>query len=68
MHSRRTSQSMESELGRRDEEVTKNEIIEKTPREIGPRLEAREEPNSEEPDWGEIVIAELQERLPETDI
>jgi|ERR1019366_7535828 hypothetical protein len=52
----------------RGTEVTKNEIIEKTLKEIGPRLEEHEEPYSEEPDWEEIVIAELHERLPETDI
>ena len=40
--------------------VTKNEIIEKTLREIGPRLDEHEEPYS--------VIDELQERLPDTDI
>jgi hypothetical protein len=48
--------------------VTKNEIIEKTLKDIGPRLKQHETPCSEEPDCGEIVIAELQARLPETDI
>jgi hypothetical protein len=48
--------------------VTKNEIVEKTLTEIGPRLEAHEVPYSEEPDWEEIFVAELRERLPETDI
>jgi hypothetical protein len=41
-------------------EVTKSDIIEKTLREIVPRIEEREELYS--------VMAELQERLPETDI
>jgi len=40
--------------------VTKNEIVEKTLTEIGPRLEAHEELDS--------VSAELRERLPDTDI
>lgn len=48
--------------------MTKKEIIEKTLKEIGPRLDEHEEPYSEDPDWEEIVIAELQARLPETDI
>jgi hypothetical protein len=48
--------------------VTKNEIIEKTLKEIGPRLDEHEVPYSEEPDREEIVIAELQKRLPETGI
>jgi hypothetical protein len=66
--SRRTSEGMESEPGRGGKEVTKDEIIEKTLREIGPHLEEHEEPNSEEPEGEEIVIAELQKRLPETNI
>jgi hypothetical protein len=41
-------------------EVTKSDIIEKTLREIVPRIEEREELYS--------VMAELQERLPDTDI
>jgi hypothetical protein len=48
--------------------VTKDKIIGKTLKEIGPHLEKHEEPYSDEPDWEEIVIAELQKRLPETDI
>lgn len=42
--------------------MTKSDIIEKTLKEIGPRLEEHEEP------YREIVIAELRERLPDTDI
>jgi hypothetical protein len=53
---------------KRGAEVTKNEIIAKTLKEIGPRLEEHEEPYSEEPDCEEIVIAELQGKLPDTDI
>lgn len=51
-------------------EVTKNEIIEKTLKEIGPRLKEHEVPYSEAPtcEEEEIVIAELQKRLPDTDI
>jgi hypothetical protein len=50
--------------------VTKNEIIEKTLKEIGPRLKEHEVPYSEAPtcEEEEIVIAELQKRLPDTDI
>jgi len=48
--------------------VTKNEIIEKTLKDIGPRLKQHEAPYSEERDCGEIVIAELQASLPETHI
>jgi hypothetical protein len=48
--------------------VTKNEIIEHTLKEIGPRLNLHGIPYSEEPDYQEIVIAELQKTLPETDI
>ena len=40
----------------------------KTLKEIGPRLDEHEVPYSEEPDREEIVIAELQKRLPDTDI
>jgi hypothetical protein len=62
------SEGTESEPSSRGAEVTKNEIIEKTLKEIGPRLEEHEEPYSEEPDFEEIVIAELQGKLPDTDI
>jgi hypothetical protein len=48
--------------------VTKNEVIEKTLNEIGPHLEEHEQPYSERLDWEEIVIAELQVRLPDTEI
>ena len=54
------SEGMESEPSSRGAQVTKNKIIEKTLREIVPRIEEREELYS--------VMAELQERLPDTDI
>jgi hypothetical protein len=43
--------------------VNKNEIIERTLKVIRPRLDEHEEPHSEERDYEEIVIAELQKRL-----
>jgi hypothetical protein len=54
------SEDMESEPSSRGAEVTKNDIIEKTLREIVPRIEESEELCS--------VIADLRERLPDTDI
>jgi hypothetical protein len=48
--------------------MTKSDIIEKTLKEIGPRLEEHEELYSEQPDREKIVIDELQKRLPDTDI
>jgi len=60
------SEGMEFEPSSRGAEVTKNDIIEKTLKEIGPRLDEHEVPYSEEPDREEIVIAELQKRLPDT--
>jgi len=48
--------------------MTKNEIIDKTLTEIRPKFAEREEPYSDGSDWDEIVIAELQDRLPERDI
>lgn len=48
--------------------MTKTDIIEQTLKEIGLRLSLHEIPYSEEPDYQEIVIAELQKRLPKTDI
>jgi hypothetical protein len=48
--------------------MTRNEITEKTLREIRLRFEGREAPYSEDPDCEEIIVAELQKRLPETDI
>ena len=48
--------------------MTKNEIIEKTLKEIGPRLKEHEDPYDEAPTCEEIIIAELQKWLPETDI
>ena len=48
--------------------MTRNEIIEKTLKEIPSRLAQDEAPYGDDPDWEEIVIAALQERLPETDI
>ena len=48
--------------------MTKNEIIEKTLKEIGPRLKKHEVPYREASDREQIVITELQKRLPETDI
>ena len=48
--------------------MTKNELIEKTLKEIGPRLKEHEDPYGEAPTCAEIVIAELQERLPGMDI
>src|SRR6266436_729320 len=59
---------MESQPDPRGKEVTKNEIIDKTLKEIGPRLAGREGPHIEELDYEEIVIAELQEKLPDPDI
>lgn len=47
--------------------MTKNEIIEKTLKDIGPRLKQHEALYGEGPDCGENVLAELQARLPETD-
>jgi len=54
------SEGTASEPSSRGGEVTKNDIIEKTLKEISPRIEESEELYS--------VMAELQERLPETDI
>jgi len=49
--------------------VTKNEIIALTLREIGlPRLPKHQVPFSDEPDYEELVISELQSVLPDTDI
>jgi len=48
--------------------MTKNEIIDKTLTEIRPKFAERKEPHSDGSDWDEIVIAELQDRLPERDI
>ena len=46
----------------------KNEIIEKTLKEIAPPLAQDEAPYGNDLDWEEIVIAALQNRLPETNI
>jgi hypothetical protein len=54
------SEGMEFEPSSRGAVVTKNEIIEKTLKEISPRIEEREELHS--------AMAELRESLPETDI
>jgi hypothetical protein len=54
------SEGMEFEPSSRGAEVTKNDIIEKTLKEISPSIEESEELYS--------VMAELQDRLPETDI
>jgi hypothetical protein len=48
--------------------MTKNEIIAKTLKEIGFRLEQREETYSDNSDLEEIAIAALPARLPESDI
>jgi hypothetical protein len=45
--------------------VTKADIIAKTLKDMGPFLLQHEPPYSDEPDGEEIVIAELQRRLPE---
>lgn len=45
--------------------MTRNEIIAKTLKEIGPPLEEHEAPYSEEHDWEESIAAELDRRLPD---
>ena len=48
--------------------MTKNEIIAKTLKQIDNRLFQYEVPYSQDSDWEEIIIAALQNRLPETNI
>src|ERR1700730_12920356 len=47
--------------------MTRNEIIEKTLKEMGPLEPENELPYSEEPDYQESVIAELLSKLPDTE-
>jgi hypothetical protein len=48
--------------------MTRNEIIDKTLKEMGPLEPENEPPYSEEPDYEESIIAELLSKLPDTDI
>ncbi len=48
--------------------MTKNAVIEKTLREIGPRTSKYDQPFDESPDEEEIIVAEINLRLPDTDI
>ena len=48
--------------------MTKAEIISKTLREMEPSPPENEPPYSDEPDYEETVVTELNQRLPDTDI